>query len=91
MSVKIIIPKYLQNKANRETTAEVKGRTVYECIEALIRQCPGLKGEILNSEGVILIKWMLSINDEISDSSDELSRPVEDGDVIVFIPMIAGG
>ena len=91
MGVTFIIPKYLQHKTKGEATTEVKGGTVHECIEALIRQYPSLKGEILDDEGTILLKWMVSINNKIARSSDELSHHVEDGDVIMLVPVVDGG
>ena len=53
MNVKIKIPTYIKDKTDGETQAEVQGRNVKECIEALIRQYPGLKGEILDDQGTI--------------------------------------
>jgi molybdopterin converting factor small subunit len=91
MGVKFVIPKYLQHRTNREATIEVKGVTVHECIEALIRQYPGLKGEILDDEGAILLKWMISINNKFAPSSGELSYRVEDGDEIMLLPVVDGG
>ncbi len=91
MGVKFIIPKYLRHKTNKKAATEVKGATVYDCIEALIRKYPGLKGEILDDEGTILLKWMVSINSKIAASTEELSHQVEDGDEIMLLPVIDGG
>ena len=91
MGVKIKIPKYLQKITEGEAIAEVEGCTVHECIAALIHRYPGLKGEILDGDGMILLKWMIYINNKSVTSSNELSHPVKDGDVITFLPMVAGG
>lgn len=91
MSVKIKIPKHLQHKTNGSAIAEVKGTTVHECIEALVRQYPGLKGEILDNQEMLLLKWIIYINNEVSISSHELSKPVKDGDMILLLPLVAGG
>jgi molybdopterin synthase sulfur carrier subunit len=91
MSVKIKISKYLQPKTNGEVIAEVKGSTVHDCIVALICQYPGLKGEILDGQGIILLKWMAYINNKGATSPDELSDPVKDGDIIELVPLVAGG
>jgi molybdopterin converting factor small subunit len=91
MSVKIKIPKYLQSKTNGEVIAEVEGSTLGKSIEALIRQYPDLKGEILDSKGIVLLKWMIYINNKNVPSPDKLSDPVKDGDIIALFPLIAGG
>lgn len=76
---------------NGEAVAEVKGFTIHECINALIRQYPGLQGQILDDQGMVLLKWMIYINNTSAGSSDELSHPLKEGDVIEFLPMVAGG
>jgi molybdopterin converting factor small subunit len=91
VSVQVKIPKILRSTTNGEAVAEVKGFTVHECIKALIRQYPGLEGQILDNQGMILLKWMIYINNTSAGSSDELSHPVKEGDVIEFLPMVAGG
>ena len=91
MVCRIKIPGYLKDKANGENTAELKGETVRECIEALIYRFPDLKGEILDNQGRLLLKWTISINDRIADDGNEMAQPVKEGDLISLLPMIAGG
>jgi molybdopterin converting factor small subunit len=90
MSVKIQIPNYLQKKTNGESTVAVNGETVKDCIEMLTLQHPGLQGEILDGRGMLLLKWVIYIN-EIAAGSDVLSNSVRDGDMIALLPVIAGG
>ena len=87
----IKIPPHLKDKTNGETLAELKGETVRECIEALVCRFPDLKGEILDNQGRLLLKWSISINGRIADALDELAQPVKEGDLISLLPMIAGG
>ena len=91
MVCRIKIPGSLKDKTNGEAIAELKGETVRECIEALVYRFPDLKGEILDNQGRLLLKWSLSINDQIVDASDEMAQPVKEGDLISLLPMIAGG
>ena len=91
MVCRIKIPSYLKDKTNGETIAELKGETVRECIEALVYRFPDLKGEILDNQDRLLLKWSISINDRIADASDEMEQPVKEGDLISLLPMIAGG
>ena len=91
MGAKIKIPKHLQIKTNGETIATVNGCDVHACIDELIRQYPGLEGEILDDQGMLLLKWMVYINSRIAGASDELSNPVREGDMIELFPVVAGG
>jgi sulfur-carrier protein len=91
MSAKIKIPKHLQPKTNGETIAIVNGRDVHTCIDELIRQYPGLEGEILDDQGRLLLKWTVYINNRIAGAPDGLSNPVRKGDMIELLPVVAGG
>ena len=91
MSAKIKIPGYLRDKTDGESIIDVTGNTLRECLGTLIHRYPALKGEIVDGQGMLLLKWLIFINDKLVTAPDELSVPVTDGDVIVLAPMIAGG
>ncbi len=91
MVCRIKIPGDLKDKTNGETIAEVKGDTVGKCIEELVYRFPDIKGEILDNQGRLLLKWSIAINSQIANTSDELAQPVKEGDLISLLPMIAGG
>ncbi len=91
MSIKFKVPKLLQERTDGAVLIEVRGGSVQECIEDLIRRYPGLQGMILDGKGRILLKWMIYINTQSTVSSNELSYSVKDGDIIALLPMVAGG
>ena len=91
MSIKIEIPEHLRQKTTGQPTIDVVGDTLRECLVALVQRYPGLKGEIVDDRGILLLKWVIFINGKIVDTSDELSHPTTDGDVIMLVPMVAGG
>ena len=91
MSLKIKIPDYLQDKTDGKPIVDVTGNTLRECLEALVHCFPALKGEIVDGQGLLLLKWLIFINRKLASASDDLSYPVTDGDVIVLVPAIAGG
>jgi molybdopterin converting factor small subunit len=91
MSIKIIIPEHLQRKTDGKSSIDVLGDTVRECLVSLVQRYPGLKGEIVDAQGVLLLKWLIFVNEKIASTSDELSHPVKNGDEIIFVPMITGG
>lgn len=91
MSTKIKIPGYLKDKTDGEAIIDVTGNTLRECLGTLIHFYPALKGEIVDGQGILLLKWLIFINGKLVIASDELSVPVTDGDVILLTPMVAGG
>ena len=91
MSIKIKIPEYLQDKTDGQSLIFLTGNTLRECLESLVHCYPALRGEIVDGQGMLLMKWLIFINGRLAHASDELSSPVTDGDVIMLVPMAAGG
>ncbi len=91
MKAKIKLPQILNKKIHVEGPVEVQGQTVSECLQELTRLYPGLGGEILDARGQVLLKWMVYINGELATTSGAYSRPVEQGDLIGLVPLVAGG
>jgi len=91
MSIRIEIPEQLREKTTGQPTVDVVGDTLRECLGTLVKRYPGLRGEIVDDRGNLLLKWVISINGKIVNPSDELSHPVTGGDVIKLVPMVAGG
>jgi len=91
MSIKIEIPEQLRQKTTGQSSIDVVGDTLRECLVTLVQRYPGLRGEIVDDHGILLLKWVIFINGKIVDTSDELSHPATDGDVIMLVPMMAGG
>jgi molybdopterin converting factor small subunit len=91
LSVIIRIPAYLRDKTEGSEIAEVQGSTVRESIESLTDCYPKLRGEILDHQGKLLLKWMVYVNEKGAVSNEGLSWAVEDGDTISLVPLIDGG
>ena len=91
MSIKIKIPEFLQDKTNGRSLIDVTGNTLRECLVALAHRYPSLNGEILDGQGILLFRWLIFINGKLASASDELSTPVTEGDVVLLVPMVAGG
>jgi len=78
-------------RTNGVTAPTVNGFNIHTCIDDLIRQYPGLEGEILDDQKRLLVKWKVYINRKSTGASDELLKPVSDGDMIEFLPIVDGG
>jgi molybdopterin converting factor small subunit len=90
MSIEINIPPFMQHLAGGVRTAEVEGKTVAECLEALADRYPQLKPRLLGPRGELSRGLNLFINGE-SAPPGEMSRPVEDGDSIHIAYVMVGG
>jgi molybdopterin converting factor small subunit len=90
MSVVIIIPPFLQHLAGGVKQAEVEGKTVKACLEALALQYPELKSRLFGRNGKLPSGLNIFINGE-NAFPGELSRPVRDGDRIHIAYVMVGG
>ena len=90
MGIKISIHKTQRHYTDGVETIEVKGKTVGECIEALVQKFPGIEESLFDSRGKLLSVVEIYLNME-SAYPDELAKPVKNGDEIHITLMLAGG
>ena len=90
MSVKINIPQFLQHLANDVKTADVNGSTVGECLNDLVKRFPQFEELLFDKNGKLLKYVDVYINEE-STYPEELAKPVNDGDELYIMNIIAGG
>jgi molybdopterin converting factor small subunit len=90
MSIKIIIPSYLQSSTDNTDEVEVEGTTVSECLQDLVRTFPAIKKMLYDKRGKIFNYVGTYINGEDSYPNG-LAKAVKDGDEISLQYMIAGG
>jgi molybdopterin converting factor small subunit len=69
---------------------EVRGKTVGDCLDHLIEQYPGMREGLFDKKGKLLNVVEVYVNNE-SAYPEELAKPVQDGDEIHLILMLAGG
>jgi molybdopterin synthase sulfur carrier subunit len=90
MSVKVKLHPYFQDIAGSQEVIEANGNTVIEIIEDLERQYPGIKEHLLDSKGRIQGFTELFVNSEIV-FPENTSMPVNDGDEMEILTIVAGG
>lgn len=90
MGIRINIHKTQRQYTDGQETVEVQGKTVGECLKALIQKFPGIKESLFDSKGRLLSVVEIYVNME-SAYPDELAKPVKEGDEIHIILMLAGG
>ena len=89
MSVRINLHS-LRSYADYLSVVEVSGDTVGWCLEHLMTQFPAIREEIIDADGEVLASIHVLINGE-GTFPEELARPVNDGDVIDILQLVAGG
>ena len=90
MSIPISIHKAHRQHTNGNEIVKVKGSTVKDCLQDLIKKYPNLEKELFKSANILKPIIEIYINLE-SAYPDELSKPVKDGDKIHLTVMLAGG
>lgn len=90
MSVKINISPILFQYTNNKSMVEVKGNTVGQCLDQLVRQFPELKKWLFENNSKLRSYIDIYINDE-SAFPEGLTKPVKEGDILDILFIIDGG
>ena len=90
MSVRVNIAPVMQHLAGGQSTVEVKGNTVGQCLGQLLGRFPDLKDWLLDAGGRLRDSVDVFVNQR-SAFPEELAKPVSDGDEIHIISLISGG
>lgn len=84
MSIKLKLQSVLSYYANYQQLSKVNGKTVGECLDHLTKRYPDLKRVMYDKDGKMARIIGVYINGEYA-YSDELSKPVKDGDELSII------
>ncbi len=90
MSVKVRITSPLRELINCQEVVEVEGHNVLECLDSLAVLFPDIKRWIYNKQGQ-LFPYIHFYIDGDKDATSELTAPLEDGNELLILIMIAGG
>ena len=90
MSVTINLHPNLHHLTEGQAIAKVKGDTVGQCLDDLVKQFPRIKRWLFNKDGQLLNYVDIYVNQE-SSYPEELAKPVKDGDELHITMIIAGG
>ena len=88
--IKINIPSYMQPFTNSMGVIEVSGSTVGKCLNYLVKQFPGIKGQLFSKNGDLFENVIISVNGE-SAYPEQLAKPVKEGDELNILLIIGGG
>jgi molybdopterin synthase sulfur carrier subunit len=90
MSVKVVFLPYLQRFTDGRASAKATGQTIGECIENLEIQFPGIRQQLCDDQGQLFSTLEIYVDSDNSYTQD-LAKPVKDGDELIIIPIIGGG
>lgn len=88
MGVKIKLVGTLQSLAGDREVIEVKGDTIGQCLDAFIAEFPVASKFLFDNNNAL--SALVIINDE-SIPTQDINRPVSDGDVLLLVQLVAGG
>ena len=90
MSIKVHLYSSLRSYTDNQSIVEVKGTTVGECLNDLVKQYPSISPLLFDKTGLLLDKVFISINLE-STTREKLTTPVKETDKLYLILIVAGG
>lgn len=91
MPVEVRVPTVLRSHTAGQSAVRAEGGTIGEVVGDLVRQFPGLAGQVVTGEGAMHKFVNVYRNDEDVRYLDRLDTKVSDGDVISILPAVAGG
>ncbi|MCH8090450.1 MAG: MoaD/ThiS family protein [Chloroflexi bacterium] len=91
MSVSLKIPTPLRRMTNGESTVDVDGTNLIECIDSLDAQYPGIKERLVSDNGELHRFVNIYVNGEDIRFIDGIKTPIKTGDEVSIVPAVAGG
>jgi molybdopterin synthase sulfur carrier subunit len=85
------IPPVLRAQAGNNKQVEVTGSTVGEALQALIGEYPGLRDQLLTTDGALNRFVNVYVNGRDVRYEQELATPVTATDTVILLPAMAGG
>jgi molybdopterin converting factor small subunit len=91
MPVEVRLPTVLRQHAGGQASVRANGSTLGEVFDDLVRQFPGLGGQVVTEEGALHRFVNVYVNDDDVRYLDKLDTKVSDDEVISILPAVAGG
>jgi sulfur-carrier protein len=90
MAIEVRIPTILRTYTGGQKTVTSSGATLAELVDRLEASYPGIREKLIE-DGDLRRFVNVYVNDEDVRFTGSLQTPVEDGDVVVVLPAVAGG
>ena len=89
--VDVRLPTILRPAAGGHASVAAEGATVGEVFDDLIRQHPGLRDQLLTSDGALHRHLNIFLNDDDIRYLGKLDATVGERDTLTLMPAVAGG
>jgi molybdopterin synthase sulfur carrier subunit len=89
--VEVRLPTILRQHAGGQASVKANGSRLDEVFEDLVRQFPGLAGQVVTEDGTLHKFVNVYRNDDDVRYLEKLQTEVSDDDVISILPAVAGG
>jgi sulfur-carrier protein len=91
VTVEVRLPTLLRPNAGGQSTVRGDGATVGEVLSDLVRQYPGLQGQLVTENGDLHRFVNVYVNDDDVRYMEKLDTKVSEEDTISILPAVAGG
>ena len=91
MPVTVKIPTVFRKFTDNKPTVDVDAGTIADVIKQLDSKHPGVREQLLTTEGELHRFVNVYVNDEDARYLEKLDTPVSEGDTVSILPSVAGG
>jgi MoaD family protein len=91
VAVEVRIPTVFRKFTEGHSTVELEPGTIADLVDQLEARHPGIREQLLTSEGQFHRFVNVYVNDEDARYLDKLDTKVADGDTVSLLPSVAGG
>jgi len=91
MAIKVQVTSVIQRAVDGQRELDAEGGTVAELIDNIDMKYPGFRGQVTDDSGELHRFVNIYINDEDIRYLSGKDTIVSDGDIISFLPALAGG
>ncbi|HMC51944.1 MAG TPA: ubiquitin-like small modifier protein 1 [Acidimicrobiales bacterium] len=91
MPVEVRLPTVLRQHAGGQASVRASGATVGDVLEDLMRQFPGMRGQVVTEDRTLHKFVNVYLDDDDVRYIDKLDTKVPDDSVITILPAVAGG
>ena len=91
MAVEVRIPTVFRKFTDGSPTVQLEAGSIADLVDQLEARHPGMREQLLTSEGQLHRFVNVYVNDEDARYLDKLDTKVADGDTVSLLPSVAGG
>ena len=91
MSVQVRLPTVLRTHAGGQAAVTAEGSTIGEVLVDLVRNYPGMAGQVLTDDGALHRFVNVYVDDDDVRYLEQLDTKVPDGATVSILPAVAGG